>query len=103
MDYQTNFQHILHTKCLLEVMQQNGTGYTQRMCEAVALDKKIITNNSKINEAPFYNDKFILKYSEPSEITKDFCDAIKRKEVIDYHYKENFSPNELLAFINEKL
>lgn len=51
----------------------------------------------------FYNDKFILKYSEPSEITKDFCDAIKRKEVIDYHYKENFSPNELLAFINEKL
>lgn len=34
-------------------MQQNGTGYTQRMCEAVALDKKIITNNSKINEAPF--------------------------------------------------
>ena len=40
MDYQTNLQHILHTKCLLEVMQQNGTGYTQRMCEAVALDKK---------------------------------------------------------------
>lgn len=31
----------------------NGTDYTQRMCEAVALDKKIITNNSKINEAPF--------------------------------------------------
>lgn len=103
MEYQTNLQHILHTKCLLEVMQQNGTGYTQRMCEAVALDKKIITNNSKIDEAPFYRDKFILKYSDTSEITKSFCDNIKKNESVDYHYKENFSPRELLTFISDRL
>lgn len=103
MDYQTNLQHILHTKCLLEVMQQNGTGYTQRMCEAVALDKKIITNNSRIDEAPFYNNKYILKYRNPSEIAKEFCVNLKFNETVDYHYKEKFSPKELLTFIKERL
>jgi len=103
IDYQTNLQHILHTKCLLEVMQQDGAGYTQRMCEAVALDKKIITNNSMIDKAPFFNDKFILQYSNPSEITRDFCIGLKDKENVDYNYKENFSPKELLEFISQRL
>ena len=103
MDYQTNLQHILHTKCLLEVMQQNGTGFTQRMCEAVALDKKIITNNCMIEEAPFYNEKYILKYAEVSEISHEFCENLKSDEKVDYHYKDNFSPKELLLFINERL
>ena len=84
-------------------MQQNGVGFTQRVCEAVSLDKKIITNNSKIDEAPFYNDRYILKYKEPTEITRAFCEGLKQDEPVDYHYKENLSPLELLDFVTARL
>lgn len=53
MTYQENIQHTLHTRCLLEIMQQGGLGYTQRVMEAICEGKKLLTNNSTIKEAPF--------------------------------------------------
>lgn len=37
--YEENLQYIFHTHCILEVMQKNGIGFTQRACEAVCLGK----------------------------------------------------------------
>lgn len=31
------------------------------------------------------------------------CEKIKKKEKVDYHYKEKLSPIELLEFIDNKL
>ena len=46
--YEENLQYIFHTHCILEVMQKNGIGFTQRACEAVCLGKKLLTNNPHI-------------------------------------------------------
>ena len=40
---------------MLEIMQQGGHGYTLRYCEAIAMGKKLATNNPEIEKAPFYN------------------------------------------------
>lgn len=61
MSYQDNLQHVLHCNCELEIMQVGGFGYTQRMCEVISLDKKLITNNPMVHEAPFYNPDYIFK------------------------------------------
>ena len=101
--YKTNLQHFLHANCALEIMQHGGVGYTQRMCEAIAFDKKIITNNKLIHEAPFYNPSYIFQFNSAADITPGLCQWIKRVERVDYHYKEQISPIELLQFIENKL
>lgn len=103
MSYQDNLQHVLHCNCELEIMQAGGFGYTQRMCEVIAFDKKLITNNPTVHEAPFYNSDYIFQIEKPTDITKEMCEKIKKRDIVDYHYKEKLSPIELLEFIEKKL
>lgn len=101
--YRTNLQHFLHANCALELMQRGGVGYTQRMCEAITFDKKIITNNALIHEAPFYNPDYIFQIKSADDITPELCQRIKKVEPVNYHYKEQISPIELLEFIENHL
>lgn len=101
--YKTNLHHFMHANCVLELMQRGGVGYTQRMCEAIAFDKKIITNNALIHEAPFYNPNYIFQITSADDISPELCECIKKEEKVDYHYKEKISPVELLEFIEKNL
>lgn len=103
ISYKENLQRTLHAKCELEIMQKGGAGYTQRMCEVIALDKKIVTNNPLIHEAPFYNPDYIFQIRSTDDITEELCDKIKAEKVVDYHYKEKLSPVELLEFIDARV
>jgi len=101
--YEENLQRTIHAKCELEIMQKGGAGYTQRMCEVIALDKKIVTNNPLIHEAPFYNPDYIFQIKSAEDITKELCEKIKENTHVDYHYKNNISPIELLEFIDDRV
>lgn len=103
MSYAENLQHVLHTRCILEIMQKGGAGFTQRGCEAVCLDKKLLTNNAYIRNEPFYNPEYISSFSSPEDIDMDFIRHIKDNVAVDYGYKEKLSPVELLNFIDNKL
>lgn len=102
MSYFDNLQHVIQTKCLLEVMQKNGRGYTQRACEAVGLNKLLLTNNADISKAPFYNKEYISIIG-PHGVDTSFLNGIKYDKIIDYHYKEKMSPINLLRFIENKI
>jgi len=102
MSYIENLQHVISSKCLLEIMQKNGHGYTQRMCEAIAYDKKILTNNIEVKNAPFFNEGYISVYSNISDIDISFLKHGVNDNV-DYNFKEQLSPKELLSFIENKL
>ena len=103
MSYEENLQHIIHTNCLLEIMQKGSTGYTQRGAEAVCFGKKLLTNNTRINEEPFFISDYISMFSTPEDIDKDFLKRIPDVPNVDYRYKHNMSPWELLDFIDKKL
>lgn len=103
MDYISNLNHIRNSKCLLEIMQESGTGFTQRGCEAVCLGKKLLTNNQYINDEPFFNPKYISIFKETEDIDREFVKHISDNEIVDYHYKEKMSPIELLEFIEKRL
>ncbi|MCB6963019.1 hypothetical protein L0N18_04790 [Phocaeicola dorei] len=103
MTYNENLQHTLHSRCLLEVMQQGGLGYTQRVMEAICEGKKLLTNNATIKEAPFYNPRYISHFTSIDDIDRKFLKAIPIDEYIDYHYMDKISPVELIHFIDERL
>lgn len=101
MDYKTNLEHIKKTRCMLEIMQGGGRGYTLRYCEAIAHDRRLITNNPEIKYAPFYNEKLISVFEKIDDIDVDF---VKNGEKdVDYHFKDELSPKKLLLFIDKIL
>ena len=103
LSYQENLHHIHRTKCLLEVMQRDGEGFTQRVCEAVCYNKKLLTNNPRIKEEPFSSEDLIHQFTHVSDIDPDFLKNITNTLDIDYKFQNNFSPIKLLHYIENKL
>lgn len=99
LDYAQNLQHVIHSKCLLEVMQKDGLGYTQRVVEILGLNKKLLTDNPNIINEEFYNSKYISRFNSVDDIDLNFISNIKNNEDINYNYKGKLSPKYLLEFI----
>lgn len=103
MSYFDNLQHLIHTTCVLEIMQGGGLGYTQRGLEILGMNKKLLTNNQMVHTEPYFNPKFISQFDKPENIDRDFLRHLKDDDKVDYHYKDKISPLELLDFIDKKL
>ena len=92
MSYDENLKFVKKSKCLLEIMQEGGNGYTLRTCEAVAFNKKIITNNSLIKDAEFFDENMMYYFDKVENIDIKFI-VSQKKGYIDRKY---FSPIKLL-------
>lgn len=105
ISYSDNLKYIEESKCVLEIMQKGGTGYTQRGCEVVGLNKKLLTNNPYIKNAPFYNEKYISTFDAVDNIDVNFLKRLVGDEVVEYgkEYRKKMSPKELLEFVEEML
>ena len=69
-------QYYKNTKIILDLMRKNQYGLSFRIFEAMALEKKIITDNEKIKNYDFYNSNNILVLNKDfSNITKDFFET----------------------------
>ena len=80
---------------------ENGIGYTLRTGEAIANDRLLITNNTEVRNAPFFDENRILTFDAPENI-----DARKIKETqtpVNYNYKDVLSPINLLKFLDDML
>ncbi|MBB4807643.1 hypothetical protein HNP38_002949 [Chryseobacterium defluvii] len=64
-----------NAKALLDLMRENQYGLSFRVFEAMAMEKKIITNNEAIINYDFYNPNNILVLDETcANLSKDFFD-----------------------------
>lgn len=76
----------IRAKYILDIPEKNQTGLTQRILEALILEKKIITTQKNIINEKFYNNKNILIVSSEEELKEN-----------KKFFKEKYSP------INEKI
>lgn len=69
-----------NSKVILDLMRENQTGLSFRIFEAMALEKKIITDNEEIKKKDFYNPNNILVLnSDFSNIEPSFFDTPYQK------------------------
>ena len=101
MPYSENLKRIKKTKCMLEVMQQGGHGYTLRYCEAITFGKRLITDNSEVKQAPFYKPELVSVFSKTSEFDVEF--VLKSPMTVDYQFAHELSPYKLLEYIDSNL
>ena len=103
ISYYNNLKNVSNSRCLLEIMQQNGSGYTLRTSEAIAYGKRLISNNEFLKRAPFYNPQYIAVTSSFNDLTPKFIADIKEGANVDYNYIHELSPIKLIEFIESKL
>lgn len=96
--YEETLEDMVASNCILELVtpDQSAT-YTLRDYEAVVYNKKLLTNNKCIFDFPYYNDKCMKYFENASDIDYEW---IKRKDQIDYQYKDDYSPLKLIEEIS---
>ena len=100
MKYKEVLTHSLQSKCILEINQEGAIGNTCRFLESVMYNRKLLTNNTSLKNDIFYNPEYISFWETPEQIDTDF---IKNDTVVDFKYNNEFSPIDLLTFIENKL
>lgn len=83
LDYYTALKHIKKTKCILEIVQDGGSGNTIRYAEALTYGKKLLTNCQKLSDDRYNEADFILKFSDPSEIHFSFLEEPMKPVPVD--------------------
>lgn len=76
------------TKALLDLMRCGQTGLSFRVFEAMAMEKKIVTDNAEIKNYDFYNPNNILVLDKDlSNISKEFFQQPYEKIPEDIYHK----------------
>ncbi len=89
ISYRKMLRKMMGSNCILEVLQDGQTGSTLRYLEAVCYNKKLLTSNPRIKNYPFYDERYMKVFSSESDIDYDW---VKKRETINYGYKDEFSP-----------
>ena len=93
LPYKEVLQNTLNAECILDITQQDQSALTLRPYEAVAYNKKLLTDNKEILRFEYYNDKYIQYFDSVEKIDWDW---INNGEAVDYGYSGEFSPIHLL-------
>ncbi len=96
--YRNIIAEVKRSNCLLEVVREFQDDPSYRYYEAVCYNKKLLTNNKRIVNFPFYNPEYIHVFEKPEDIDWDW---VKERIPIDYGYDGRFSPSHLFDEVIE--
>lgn len=68
ISYKRYLKHVQQSQYILEIMQDGAVGFTLRCWEAILLNKKLLTNNQNILNAPFFNRNQFGYFEDISEL-----------------------------------
>ena len=60
ISYDENINNVIHTRCVVDIVQSNQSDISLRPLEALAFRKKLLTNNQSVLNADFYNSDNIF-------------------------------------------
>ena len=68
--YDENINNVIHTRCIVDVVQSNQSDISLRPLEAMAFRKKLLTNNQSILNADFYDrdNIFVIGHDDWADI-----------------------------------
>lgn len=98
MPYSEELQMAYNTECIVEVVKEGQSGVSLRTCEAIAFNKKLLSNNQKLKEMPFYDERYMRVFKDPGEIDIDF---LTKEMDVSYERNDYFSPVRIIERIDE--
>lgn len=103
--YKEELQLAYNTNCIVEILREGQHGITLRTCEAIAFNKKLLTNNVDIKNMPFYDSRYMKIFSN---IDSSDIEFIKRNIQVEYKNTDFFSPLQIIyrleeIYVNDKI
>jgi len=98
IEYPKLLREMQKSSCILDITQPGQAGFTLRPYEAVVYNKKLLTNNKRIFEFQFYDERYMRYFEQVDDIDWDW---LKEPINVDYGYNGEFSPRILLQKLNE--
>lgn len=98
IEYPQLLRKMQESSCILDITKPEQAGFTLRPYEAVVYNKKLLTNNKRIFEFRFYDDRYMRYFEAVEDIDWNW---INETINVDYGYNEEFSPQILLRKLSE--
>jgi hypothetical protein len=101
LDFIEVLQHVISSKCILEVLQSGGSSPTSRVSEAIIYGKKLLSNCLELKSYSYYNTNYISIFTDPKNIDIAFLN--KNIEMINYNFMDKLSPMCMVDCIEKNL
>jgi len=99
ISYRDYLSLISQSKCIVEVVQNNATGYTLRTWESLLYQKKMITNNKSLKETEYFNTDHFFCFDTIADL--DDIDRFMQEKIRLRTF--DISPFRFLEYIEQKL
>lgn len=96
VNYEQVIDYILHSNCILEILQDNQYGSTLRPMEAIAYNKKFITNDTQIINQIYFEEKNMKVFRRIEELDIQF---IKDKNKVNYKHRDAISSKHFFEIV----
>ncbi len=73
--YRKVLQHVSHTRCILEILEDQSNYFSLRTYEALVYKKKLITAAPDVLKADFYSSSQMLYIQKAKDITREFFEV----------------------------
>ena len=90
---------VAHTKCIIEIMQEGQSGASLRYFEAVCYNKKLLSNNDRIVDFPYYDSRYMKIFKDAEDVDIEW---LLDDVAVEYNYKGDFSPNGFIDMLKEE-
>lgn len=98
ISYPEVVSRVKSTNCILEILQEGQEMQSMRYSEAVAYNKKLLSNNRHLSEVPYYDPRYMRYFEKPEDIDVEW---VKKAEDVEYGYHGEFSPLKIVDFIRK--
>lgn len=103
LPYHEILEYVVNAKCLLELIQPGAVGFTYRTLEAIAYNKKLLTNNSSMSENEYFDNRYISIFDSEENIDMTFLSDSNDNPIFENPFKDCISPLRLISFIEKIL
>ena len=100
LKYKDYLDREVASNCIVELIKGDTQGGTLRSWEAVYYNKKLITNWKGIKSFQFYDERYMMYFEDVEDIDMNF---FKENLDVEYHYKGENSPVNLIDFLEINL
>lgn len=100
ISYKALVKKIQDYNVLLDIVATKEAGLSYRPIEAICYNKKLLTNNKKILDFPYYDPEYMKYFEKVEDIDWNF---VQENKPVDYKYNNDYSPVEFLKKIQKEI
>lgn len=103
LPYKDNLLLCSQSKCIVELLQQKASSPTFRTWETIALNRKLLSNNTSLIHSDIYDKRYISTFHNIEDIDWDFITTPLPFTGSRNPYEEKMRPEGMIQFIEDNL